>query len=108
MTSYEIFDLVCAEVSQKFKPKNRIFTYKYIVRKQRIMIHILNLTIGDINPIEVLDFLNKLQQNYGYDSHLGRFYFSCFCDQNITIFEILVQNEEEIRMFQHFYDLAIS
>ena len=60
MTSYEIFDLVCADVSKKFKPKNRIFTYKYIVRKQRIMIHILNLTIGDINPIEVLDFLNKL------------------------------------------------
>ena len=94
--SYEIFSLVCADVSQKFKSKSRIFTYKYIVGKQRIRIHMLNQTIEDIDPVEVLDFLNQLQQNYGYDSHRGRFRFSCFRDQNIAIFEFLAQNEEKI------------
>lgn len=107
MTSYKIFDLLCADVSQKFMLENRIITYKPIVGKQRIRIHILNQTNEDINPVEVLDFLNQLQKNYGYDSHWDRFHFSCFRDQNITIFEFLVQNEEEIRMFQDF-DLVVS
>lgn len=63
MTSYKIFDLLCADVSQKFMLENRIITYKPIVGKQRIRIHILNQTNEDINSVEVLDFLNRLQQN---------------------------------------------
>ena len=110
MTSYEIFDLLCADVTKKFRSDNRIFTYKYVVGKQRIRIHILKQETEDIDPVDILNFLNQLQQNYGYHSNWSRFYFNCFYlpDQKITIFEFLAQNEEEIRMFQHFCDLAIS
>ena len=63
-----------------------------------------------MNPVDVLDFLNQLQQNYSYYQHCSRFYFSCFHfnEQNITIFEFLSQNKGEIRMFKHFCNLAIS
>ena len=109
-TSYEIFDLLFADVTKKFRSDNRIFTYKYVVGKQRIRIHILKQETKDIDPVDILNLLNQLQQNYGYHSNWGCFYFNCFnlSDQNITIFEFLVQNKEEIRMFQHFCDLAIS
>ena len=110
MTKYDIFDLLCSDVTKKFGSDNRIFTQKYVVDKQRIRMHILKHETEDIDPVEVLDFLNQLQQKYAYHSNWSRFYFSCYQlqDQNITIFKFLAQNEEDIRMFQHFYDLAIS
>ena len=110
MTPYEIFGLLCADVTKKFRSDNRIFTYKYEVGKQRIRIHILKQETEDIDPVDILNFLNQLQQNYGYHSNCRRFYFNCFNlpDQNITIFEFLAQKEEEIGIFQHFCDLAIS
>ena len=101
MTSYEIFDLLCGDVTKKFGSDNRIFTYEYVVGKQRIRIQILKQETEDIDPVGILDFLNQLQQNYGYHSNWSHCYFNCFnlSDQNITIFEFLAQNEEEIRMF---------
>ena len=110
MTSYEIFDLLCEDVTKKFSSDSRIFTNKDVVGKQRIRIHMLKEETEDIGPADILNFLNHLQQNYAYHSNWSRFYFNCFNlpDENITIFELLAQNEEEIRMFQHFCDLAIS
>ena len=101
MTSYEIFDLLCGDVTKKFGSDNRIFTYEYVVGKQRIRIHILKQETEDIDPVDILNFLNQLQQNYGHHSNWIHFYFNYFnlSDQNITIFEFLAQNEEEIRMF---------
>ena len=97
-------------MAKKVGSDNRTFTYKHAVRKQRIRIHILKQETEDIDPFEILNFLNQLQQNYTYHSNWSHFNFNCFNlpDQNITIFEFLAQNEEEIRMFQHFCDLAIS
>ena len=110
MTPFEIFDLPCADVTKKFGSVNRILTYKYVVGKQRIRIHILKQKTEDIDPVGILDFLNQLQQNYACHWNWSGFYFNCFNlpDQNITIFDFLAQNEEEIRVFQHFCDLAIS
>ena len=110
MTSYEIFDLLCEDVTKKFSSDSRIFTYKYVVGKQRIRIHMLKEETEDIDPADILNFLNQLQQNYAYHSNWSRFYFNYFNlpDQNITIFEFLAQNKKEIRMFQHFCDLAIT
>ena len=66
MTSHNIFDLVCADVTKKFGSDNRIFTYKYVAGKQRIRIHILKQKTEDIYPVDIPDFLNQLQQNYIY------------------------------------------
>ena len=64
MTSYEIFHLLCADMTKKFGSGNRIFTYKYVVGKQRIRKHILKQY-----PVDILDFLNQLQQNYANHSN---------------------------------------
>ena len=87
MTPHEIFDLPCADVTKKFRSDNIIFTCKYVVGKQRIRIHILKQETEDIDPVNILNFLNQLQQDYGYYSKWSRFYFNCFNlpDQNITI-----------------------
>ena len=55
MTSYEIFHLLCADMTKEFGSGNRIFTYKYVVGKQRIRKHILKQY-----PVDILDFLNQL------------------------------------------------
>ena len=79
---------VSVEKKISFFSDNRIFTYKYVVNKQRIRIHILKQETEDIDPVDILDFLNQLQQNYAYHSNWNRFCFNCFNlpDQNITIF----------------------
>ena len=98
MASYEFFYLLCADVTKKFGSDNRIFTYKYVVGNQRIRMHILKHETEDLDPVDILNFLNQLQQNYGYHSNWSRFYFNCFniSDQNITIFEFLGQKKENI------------
>ena len=86
----------------------RAFTHKYAVGKQRIRIHLLKSN-EEIDPVEVLDFLNKLQEKYPYHSGWSPFYFSSYslkC-QNI-IFDFSSQNGEELRMYQHFCNLVIS
>ena len=110
MAKYEIFDLLFPDVTEKLESDNRIFKQKYVVCKQIIRMHISKHETEDIDLVEVLDFLNQLQQKYPYHSNWSRFYFSCYRlqDQNITIFEFLAQKEEKIRMFQHLYDLEIS
>ena len=82
MASYEIFYLLCADVTKKFK---------YVVGKQRIRIHILKQETEDIDPVGILDFLNQLQQNYAYHLNWSCFYFNCFNlpDQNMAMFEFL-------------------
>ena len=91
MTPHEIFDLLCADVTKKFRSDNIIFTYKYVVGKQRIRTHILKQETEDIDLVNILNFLNQLQQECGYHSNWSRFYFNCFNlpDQNITIFGLL-------------------
>ena len=83
---------------KRCRSDNRIFTYKYVVGKQRMRIQILKQEAEDIDSVKILNFLNQLQQNYSYHSNWSRFYFNCFnlTDQNITIFEFLAQNEELI------------
>ena len=96
---------------KKFRSDNRIFTYKYVVvGKQKIRIQILKQETEDKDPVDILNFLNQLQQNYSYHLNWSRFYFDFFnlSDQNITILEFLAQSEKEIRKFQHFCDLAIT
>ena len=75
-----------------------IFTHKYVVGKQRTRLHLLKPETEDLDPVEILDFLNKLQEKYSYDSHWSRFRFSNYPIkyQNIMIFEFLFQNEKEI------------
>ena len=41
MTSYEIFDLFCPDLTQKINSDNVVLTEKYVVGKQRIRMHIL-------------------------------------------------------------------
>ena len=83
MNNYEIFDLLYSDIIQKFDADNRVFTHKCVVGKHLIRIHFLKPD-EVINPVEILDFLNKL------------------------IFDYLSQNEEQLRMYQHFCDLVIS
>ena len=89
MTTNKIFDLLCSDVTEKFGSYNRIFMQKYVVGNQRIRMHLLKQGTEDLDPVEILHFLNQLQQKYAYGTHWSRFYFSCywFKDQNITIFE---------------------
>ena len=77
--------------------------------KQRIRIHLLKAD-EEINPVEILDVLNKLQEKYACHSGWNPFYFRSYSlqYQSITIFYFLSQNEEELRLYQHFCDLAIS
>ena len=58
MTPYKIFDLLCADMTKKFGPENRMFTYKYVVGKQRIRTHILKQETEDADAVDILDFLN--------------------------------------------------
>ena len=62
MSNYEIFDLLYSDVIKKFDTENRVFTHKYVVGKQRIRIHLLKPD-EEIDPFEILDSLNKLQEN---------------------------------------------
>ena len=110
MSTYEIFDLFYSDLIEKFESGNMIFTHKYVVGKQRIRLHLLKPETEDLDPVEILDFLNKLQEKYSYDSHWSRFRFSNYPIkyQNIMIFEFLFQNEKEIWMYQRFCDLTVS
>ena len=98
MTSYELFDFLCADVTKKSGSENRIFTCKYVAGKQKIRIHILKQETEDIDLVDILKFLNQLQQNYGYHSNCSHFYFNLFnlSDQNITIFEFGFISREKI------------
>ena len=98
MSTYEIFDHLYSDLIKKFESDSRIFTHKYVVGKQRIKLHWLKPETEDLNPVDIPDFLNKLQEKYSDDSHCSRFHFSNYPlkYQNIIIFEFLSQNEEEI------------
>ena len=76
-------------MTKRFGSDNIIFTYKYVGGKRRISIHILKQETEDIDPVDILDFLNQLQQNYANHWNWSCFYFNCFNlpDHNITIFE---------------------
>ena len=97
MSNYKIFHLLHSDVIEKFDADNRVFTHKYVVGKQRTRIHLLKPD-EKLNPVEILDFLNKLQKKYAYHSDWSPFYFSGYSlkYQNITIFYFLSQNEEEL------------
>lgn len=89
MTSYEIFDLFCPDLTQKINSDNVVLTEKYVVGKQRIRMHILKNQVEGIDPAEVLDFSNQLQNKYAYQPNWNCFYFSFYQlqDQNITTFQ---------------------
>ena len=109
MSNYKIFCLLYSDIIEKFDTDSRVFTHKYVVDKQGIKIHLLK-TDEEINPDKILDFLNKLQEKYACHRSWNPFYFSSYSlkYKNITIFDFLSQNEKELRMYQHFCDLAIS
>ena len=96
MSNYETFDLLYFDEIKKFDADSRVFTHKYVVGKQRIRIHLLKFN-EQIDPVEILDFLNKLQEKYSYHSDGSPFYFSSHFlkHQNIKIFGFLSENEEE-------------
>ena len=77
MSNYEIFDLLYSNVIEKSDADNRIFMHKYVVGKQRIRIRLLKPD-EEIDPVEMIDFLNKLQEKYAYHSDWSPFYFSPF------------------------------
>ena len=108
MSNCEIFYLLYSDVIEKADAGNRVFMHKYVAGKQRIKIHLLKID-EQINPDEMLDFLNKLQDKYACHSGRSPFYSSSYSlkYQNI-IFDFLSQNEEELQMYQHFCDLSIS
>ena len=56
MTPYGIFDLLSADVTKTFGSDNKVFTYKYVVGKQRIRIHILKQETENIGPADILNF----------------------------------------------------
>ena len=76
--------------------------HKYVVGKQGIRMHTLKHEIEDIDPVEVLDFLNQLQRKYAYHSNWGRCYFSWLQDQNITIFEFWLRTKKTSECFSTF------
>ena len=91
MSNYEIFDLFYSDVIEKFDADNRVFMHKYAVGKQRIRIRLLKPD-EEIDPVEMIDFLNKLQEKYAYHSDWIPFYFSSYslkC-QNITISDFFI------------------
>ena len=106
MSNCEIFDLLYSGV---IDADNRVFTHKYVFGKQRSRIHLLK-TDEEINPVKILDFLNKLQEKYACNSGWNPFHISSSSlkYQSVTIFDFLSQTEEELRIYQHFCDLAIS
>ena len=69
MSKCKIFDLLYSDVIEKFVSDDRVFTQKYVVGKQRISMHLLKLDDSDLDPVEILDFLKKLQEKYFYHSH---------------------------------------
>ena len=91
MSNYEIFDLLYSDIIEKFDADNRVFMHKYVFGKQRIRIHLLK-TDEEINLVNILDFLNKLQQKYACHSGWRLFYFSSYSlkYQNITIFDFFI------------------
>ena len=76
--NYKIFDLLCSDVIEKFGSDDRVFTQKYVVGKQRIRMHLLRPDDEDLDPAEIVDLLNKLQEKYSYHSIWTPCYFSWY------------------------------
>ena len=77
MSNYEIFDLLYSDIIEKFDADNRVFTHKYVVGRQQIRIHVLKPD-EEIDPVEIPNVLNKLQEKYAYHSGWSPFYFSSY------------------------------
>ena len=108
MTSYEISDLLYSDLRHKYEDDNLVFTQKYTVGRQQIRIHCLK-NEKKLDVIECLDFLNKLQEKYAYCSQWTPLNFSQFpTPHNIIVYQFLSENEEEVRIYEHFCRLAIS
>ena len=108
MLNYEIFDLLYSNLRHKFEDDHLVFTQKYTVDRQRISICCLR-DKEKPNVVECLDFLNKLQEKYYCCLQLKPFYFSHSpLHHNIVVYQFLSENEEEVRMYEHFCLLAIS
>ena len=65
MRNYETFDLLYSDFKDKFGDSNTTFTQKYIVSKQLIRFYHLSGR-EKIDVFMCLDFLNKLQEKYGF------------------------------------------
>ena len=107
MTNYKIFNLLYSDPRHSIEADNGVFTQKYIVGRQQIRIHCSKDIKLDV--IECLDFLNKVQEKYGYCSEWTHFYFCYFSTlHNIAVYQFLSENEDEVRMYENFCRLAIS
>ena len=109
MTNYEIFDLLYSDFEDKFDDGNIVFTQKYVVDKQQIRLYHLSGR-EKINVLTCLDFLNKLQEKYGFSSstNWSPFFFSYFgTGNNIFVYQFVRENEDEKSMFEQICSLAI-
>ena len=81
---------------------------KYTIGRQQILIHCFK-DEKKLDVIESPDFLKKPQKKYTYCSQWTPFYFGQFSTpHNIVLYQFLSENEEEMRMHEHFCCLAIS
>lgn len=111
MTDYEIYDLLYSNFKDKFDDDNIVFTQKYMVGHQKI--HICHLKVKKkIDAFDCLDFLNKLQEKYGFSStKWSPFLFSTISTQT-TIFACISlsvkmrKRNEEGEAFQIEHDLT--
>ena len=109
MTNYEIFDLLCFDFEDKFDDGNIAFTQKYVGKQQIRLYHLSGREKIDV--FMCLDFLNKLQENCGFScsTNWSPFFFSYFeAGNNICVYQVVSENEDEKRMFEQICSLVIS
>lgn len=67
-----------------------------------------NEFVKNIDAVECLGFLKKLQEKFAYVSGWTPFYFNCFsAGNNIVVYQFISKNKNEIRVFGYFCSLAI-
>lgn len=109
MTNYEIFDLLYCDFKDKFDEDNVVFTQKYVIGHQQILLYRLKGK-EKFDAFACLEFLNNLQEKYGFSStKLSPFYFNYFnANDSICEYQFVSENEDEKRMYEHFRSHAIS
>ena len=110
MRNYETFDLLYSDFNDKFDDDNTAFTQKYVVGTLQIRLYDLSRR-EKTDVFTCLDFLNKLQEKYGFSfyTNWSSFCFSYFdVGNNICVYQFDSENEYGERMFEQFCSLAIS
>ena len=77
MVNYKIFDLVYSEFCEKIEFDEIVFTQRYVVGNQGICLQFLK-DENEIDVIECLHVLSKLQEKFAVGEDWSPFYFHCF------------------------------